>query len=1046
MKEIRTAEELLALQQALAASKDPRKVQIAVCGETGCRTQGSEAIIARVRVALAAEGLGDKAELLVSGCPGFCERGPVVVIRPQGIFYQRVTPEDVPELVSETVVHGRVVERLLYSHPTTGQKLPFEHDVPFYQGQTRVVLDLNGIIDPTSITDYIAAGGYAALSKALQHFTPDTVIEEMKASKLRGRGGAGFPTGLKWDLCRQAKGEPKYVICNADEGDPGAFMDRSVMEGNPHRVLEGMLIGAYAIGASQGFVYIRNEYPRAVEHVQMAIEAARECRLLGSDILGSGFDFDVEIRLGSGAFVCGEETALMASIEGRTGEPRPRPPFPAQSGLWGKPTNINNVETWANVPLIIARGAAWFAGLGSAASGGTKIFSLVGKINNTGLVEVPVGTPLGNIIYDIGSGVPRGKEFKAAQIGGPSGGCIPRQHLNVPIDYNTLQELGAIMGSGGLVVCDEDTCMVDLARYFLSFVQEESCGKSVPCRVGTKAMLETLERICAGEGREGDVEYLIELAGEIKRSSLCGLGQTAPNHVLTPIRYFRDEYDAHIRDKRCPAGVCQALVVAPCINECPVGTDVPSYVALVGEGRLEEAMATILDTNPFPSVCGRVCHHPCEAKCRRNQIDSGVAIRALKRFVADSVGKRPAMPVAVDDEQPSSKVGIFGAGPAGLSCAYFLARLGYRPTVFEKLPVAGGMLRVGIPEYRLPRDTLQAEIAAIEAMGVEIRTNTALGSDVTMEGLRQEGYQAFFLALGAHDSQTLGVEGEELKGVVHAVDFLREASLNDRRVWVGRRVAVVGGGNAAIDAARTARRLGAEEVTILYRRTRVEMPAQKAEVDAAVAEGIALQCLMSPAKIVGNAHGVEALECQQMRLGDFDRSGRRRPEPVQGATVRLDVDMVIPAIGQVPQASGVCDDLEVDGRRGVIVTDKGCRTCVPDVFAGGDATSGPATAIEAIAAGERAAVAIDQYLHPDATRAYSWRHRKPADTSFDPEAEPVPYDRCQLPELDPQVRQRSFDEVEGVLDRETAMREALRCLRCDYRPPAGGTEYLEGEE
>jgi NADH-quinone oxidoreductase subunit F len=1035
MKTIRTAEELVALQQSLAAMRDPEKVRITVCGGTGCRTSGSETVIDAFRQALEAQRLDATVEVMVTGCHGFCERGPVVVIKPQRIFYERVTPEDVAEVVSETMAHGRIVDRLLYSDPTTGRKITYEHEVPFYQLQTRVVLDQNGLVDPTSITDYMALGGYGALSKALHQLTPEAVIGEIKTSTLRGRGGAGFPTGIKWGLCRQAKGEPKYVICNADEGDPGAYMDRSVMEGNPHRVLEGMIIGAYAMGAAQGFIYIRNEYPLAVKHVRLAIAAARGHGLLGKDILGSGFDFDVEIRLGSGAFVCGEETALMASIEGRIGEPRPRPPFPAQSGLWGKPTNINNVETWANVPQIIQRGAVWFAGLGTAGSGGTKIFSVVGKINNTGLVEVPVGTPLGNIIYDIGGGVPKGKEFKAAQIGGPSGGCIPRQHLNVPIDYNTLQELGAIMGSGGLVVCDEDTCMVELARYFLSFVQEESCGKCVPCRVGTKAMLETLERICAGEGREGDVEYLIELAGEIKRSSLCALGGTAPNPVLTTIRYFRHEYDAHIREKRCPAGACQALVVAPCINECPVGTDVPSYVSLVGEGRLEEALATILDTNPFPSVCGRVCNHRCEAKCRRNQVDSGVAIRALKRFVADSVGQRPAMAPAEDNAQP--KVGIFGAGPAGLSCAYFLARLGYRPTVFEKLPVAGGMLRVGIPEYRLPRDTLQAEIAAIEAMGVEIRTSTALGADVTLDGLRQEGYKAFLLALGAHGSQGLGVQGEELDGVAHAVDFLRDAGLNGKRVWVGRRVAVVGGGNAAVDAARTARRLGAEEVTIVYRRTRAEMPAEKAEIDAAEAEGIDLQCLASPVRIIGNGHGVEALEVQRMRLGEFDHSGRRRPEPVEGAMVRLEVDMVIPAIGQVAQASGVCDGLEVDRRRGVIVADKDGHTCVPDVFAGGDAASGPATVIEAIAAGERAAVAIDQYLHPGAERDYSWRHRRPVDTKFDPQAEPVPYGRCGLPELDPKVRRRSFDEVERVLDRETAMREALRCLRCDYR---------EGEE
>jgi len=681
MTRIATPGELDTLRQSLIAERDPDRRMVSVCAGTGCRVSGSENVIQAFREELRNQGLDGEVDVLATGCHGFCEQGPVVVVKPQGIFYERVTPADVPEIVRNSVVNGEIVDRLLHVDPRTGQKATFEQDIRFYQKQKRFVLDQNGIIDPTNIDDYIALGGYSALCKAMYKMTPEQVIEEISASKLRGRGGAGFPTGLKWRFCREASGEVKYIICNADEGDPGAYMDRSVMEGNPHRVLEGMITGAYAIGAHHGFVYIRNEYPLAVKHLQTAIEQSREYGLLDKDILGSGFDFTVEIRLGSGAFVCGEETALMASIEGRIGEPRPRPPFPAQSGLWGRPTNINNVETWANIPIIINRGADWYSQQGTEKSGGTKIFSVVGKINNTGLVEVPIGTALGDIIYDIGGGIPNGKQFKAAQLGGPSGGCIPKEHLDVKLDYTTLQELGAIMGSGGLVVCDEDTCMVDLARYFLSFVQEESCGKCIPCRVGTRAMLATLERICAGQGREGDIEYLIELAGEIKRSSLCGLGQTAPNPVLTTIRYFRDEYEAHIRDKRCPAGVCQELFISPCQNACPVGTDVPLYTSLIGEGRFKEAVAVILDTNPFPSVCGRVCHHPCEAKCRRNQTDTAVSIRQLKRFVGDQVQIR-SMPT-VASRANLTKVAIIGAGPAGLTCAYFLARMGYKPTVFE---------------------------------------------------------------------------------------------------------------------------------------------------------------------------------------------------------------------------------------------------------------------------------------------------------------------------------------------------------------------------
>jgi len=467
-----------------------------------------------------------------------------VVIHPQGIMYTNVKVSDVAEIVGETIAKNTIIERLLYVDPQTNEEIKCEQDVPFYKHQHRLILGLNGLLDPTRIEEYISQGGFASLKKVLVSLSPEDVIEEMKKSGLRGRGGAGFPTGFKWELCRQQPGDVKYVICNADEGDPGAYMDRSIMEGNPHLVLEGMIIGAYAMGANQGYVYIRNEYPLAVKHLRQAISQAEEVGLLGENILDSGFDFTVKIKLGSGAFVCGEETALIASIEGQIGEPRPRPPYPAEFGLWGKPTNINNVKSWASVPIIIDKGSDWYASIGTETSKGTVIFSVVGNINNTGLVEVPIGISLRELIFDIGGGIPDGKSFKAAQIGGPSGGCIPAEHLDVPIDYESLQSLGAIMGSGGLVVADEDTCMVDFAAYFMRFTQEESCG-----------------------GRPGDVDYLIELGEEIKRSSLCGLGQTAPNPVLSTIRYFRDEYEAHIVDKTCPASVCKGLITYSVIDE-----------------------------------------------------------------------------------------------------------------------------------------------------------------------------------------------------------------------------------------------------------------------------------------------------------------------------------------------------------------------------------------------------------------------------------------------------------------------------------------------
>jgi len=1033
MTRIANRAQLERLRRKLARARDPQRPCITVCGGTGCRAHGSQHLSAAFRDELQHQGLASAVDVLATGCHGFCEQGPVVVIRPQNVFYRGVKPDDAAEVVSQTVTQGHIVERLLYTDPITGQRIVREPEVPFYQRQRRIVLDQNGVIDPTRIDDYVAQGGYAGLSKALCDMTPGAVIDALIQSRLRGRGGAGFSTGTKWRLCREAPGDVKYVICNADEGDPGAYMDRSVMEGNPHRVLEGMLIGAFAIGAQRGFVYIRNEYPLAVENLRIAIAQAEEYGLLGEDILGAGFDFAIEVRLGSGAFVCGEETALMASIEGRVGEPRPRPPFPAQSGLWGRPTNINNVETWANVPLIVTRGAEWYAGLGSKDSGGTKIFSLVGKINNTGLVEVPIGTPLGDIIYDIGGGIPKGKQFKAAQIGGPAGGCVTRQHLNTPIDYGTLQQLGAIMGSGGLVVCDEDTCMVDLARYFLKFTQEESCGKCVPCRVGTRAMLDTLERICRGQGHESDLDYLTELAGEIRRSALCGLGQNAPNPVLTTMRYFSDEYAAHIHDKRCPAGVCQDLFRSPCQNACPVGTDVPGYVSLVGEGRLEEALAVLLNTNPFPSVCGRVCDHQCERKCRRNQIDDAVAIRALKRFAADHATGQLRPGAGPTNGQPP--VAIVGAGPAGLSCAYFLARLGYRTTVFERLPVAGGMLAVGIPDYRLPRRVLKKEIEAIESLGVEIRTGTAIGRDgfAGLAQLREQGYGALFIAVGAHRSRTLGVPGEELRGVIHATDLLREVSLDGKRVKVSGRVAVVGGGNAAIDAARTALRLGADKVAVLYRRTREEMPAQQEEVRAAEEEGVEFHFLTAPQRIVGNGNGVEAVECQRMRLGQFDASGRRQPLP-SDETWRFEADIVVPAIGQASDTADLCAGLGIETEHaGLIRVDKHGRTDVPYIFAGGDVTSGPATVIQAIAAGQHGAEAIDQHLSPAPERVYPWRQTQPVATFFDPQADPVPYGRCAAPELSPAQRLRNFHEVERPLDRNTATREAHRCLRCDYR-------------
>ena len=556
------------------------RAHVLICGGTGCKSAGSKEVQLAFSRAIEAKGLSDEVMVVETGCHGFCEHGPLVIVYPEGTFYCQVKAEDVEEIVESHLFKGRIVERLLYHEPLTHESIPNYSEINFYKKQHRLVLENCGAINPEQIEEYIAVGGYEALAKAVTTMSPEDVIEEIKKSGLRGRGGGGFPTGMKWQFAKASVSDKKYVICNPDEGDPGAFMDRSVLEGDPHKILEGMAVCGYAIGADEGYIYVRAEYPLAIKRLRIAIEQAEAMGLLGENIFGSGFSFKLHIKEGAGAFVCGEETALMASIEGKRGMPRPRPPFPAVAGLWGKPTNINNVETFGNVAAIITNGADWYAGFGTEKSKGTKVFALTGKINNTGLAEVPMGITMREIIYDIGGGINGGKKFKAVQIGGPSGGCLPESMLDLSIDYDSLTAAGAMMGSGGLVVMDEDTCMVDVAKFFLNFTQSESCGKCTPCREGTKRMLEVLTRITEGQGREGDIELLEELARNIKETALCGLGQTAPNPVLSTLKYFRHEYEAHIKEKRCPAGACEKLAnyeitdackgCGLCARQCPV--------------------------------------------------------------------------------------------------------------------------------------------------------------------------------------------------------------------------------------------------------------------------------------------------------------------------------------------------------------------------------------------------------------------------------------------------------------------------------------------
>ena len=1025
----------------------PSVPRVAIGMGTCGRGNGGEGVFHAFQEAI--DRTGADVQLTSVGCFGACSEEPLVNIHVPSralTVLRRVQAHDAEQILHDLSM-GNITPDLAYctieewDHITAHVKygpgypeLPAWNEVPFFKGQKKIVLRNCGFINPDDIEEYIAVGGYEALYKVLIDAQPANVIEQIKASKLRGRGGAGYLTGNKWEFLAKAKADQKYIICNADEGDPGAYMNRNEIESDPHALLEGMIIGAYVMGATEGIIYVRAEYPLAVHRLMRAIEQAREYGMLGSNILGRGFNFDIELVEGAGAFVCGEETALIASLEGQSGRPRPRPPFPAQKGLWGKPTNINNVETWYNIAPIVTKGPAWFTETGSTKSSGTKVFSLVGKVQNTGLVEMPLGTPLKTFVYDIGEGGVNGRSIKAVQTGGPSGGCIPQEMFDTAVDYESLAQLGSIMGSGGMVVMDEDNCMVDVARYFIEFTHSESCGKCIPCRVGLNKCLRILNRVTEGAGTTRHVELLDELSRYIRDCSLCGLGQTAPNPVLTTLRHFRSEFEDHILARRCVAGVCEELALSPCENSCPLHMNIPRFLQLYKEGNLEQAFLSVILDNPLPSSTGRVCQHPCDNRCRRQTLDQSVNMREVHRFIGDSIfqsDKYETMVKAVGArklEPTGRKIAVVGAGPAGLTAAFYLALLGHEVTVYDSKPEAGGMLRFALPEYRLPKGILAREISLIERMGVKFVFNTTLGADLTF-GELDDHYDSIFVSVGTWKESRVDQPGTELKGVYGALNFL-EATAAGENVALGKRVAIIGGGNAAIDSARTALRKGAE-ATVYYRRERKDMPAIEEETAAAKDEGARFVFLAAPHRIIGDAKGnVKAIEIVTTRLGAYDTSGRRKPVST-GEIQRFDCDSVILAVGEGVDAEFAKESGLTLKKSGTIEVNRfTLETNRAKFYAGGDVVSGASNVSGAMGYGKQAARNIDRQL----MEAERWSSLFPEfEYGQEPPEEPSASRRHSGTHLPATLRARSQDEVVTGLDEDAAHDEACRCLRCDVK-------------
>ncbi|MDT8401385.1 MAG: NADH-quinone oxidoreductase subunit NuoF [Bacteroidales bacterium] len=1008
----------------------------------GMATCGQSAGAGEVRdeFALRLKKADVSADILEVGCIGMCYAEPIVMVKTPGrdlVCYGNVQTSDVSSIIGDHLQENKIVDELVLGviGESENKMLPSLFSTQVMKGQVRRVLSNCGLIDPENIGHYIANNGYSGLRKALQ-MQPSGIIEIIKESGLRGRGGAGFPTWKKWTFCYEQKADTKYLICNADEGDPGAFMNRSLIEGDPHSLIEGMIIAGYAIGASEAYIYCRAEYPLALDRLRLAIQQAGEKDFLGVNILNSGFSFNIKIKEGAGAFVCGEETALIASIEGRRGMPVPRPPFPAVSGLWAKPTVINNVETLASVAIILRNSPEWYSEIGTVNSKGSKTFALVGKVNHTGLIEVALGTTIREMVFEIGGGIPGNRKFKAVQTGGPSGGCIPASHIDVPVDYDELAKVGTIMGSGGIVVMDEKTCMVDFARYFLEFANKESCGKCAPCRLGTRQMLDILDDIVKGRGKLEDIDLLLELAEGVKKGSLCGLGQTAPNPVITTIKYFRHEYEEHIVQKKCRASVCTELVSSPCQHTCPIGTEVPVYIGYIARKEYQKAHEIILKDNPLMSVCGRVCHHPCEEFCQTGNWGDPIAIRALKRYATDWAIEQGLYPTRDTFKKIfRESVGIIGAGPGGLMAGYNLVKKGYDVTVYEAESIAGGALATAIPEYRLPLEILNLDISNIMTAGLKIVTNTRVGRDISLSELKNK-HDALLIATGAHKSKKLGIDNESADGVSDALTFLKKVKMNENPV-VGEIVGVVGGGNAAIDAARSAIRLqSCKKVIIIYRRSEKEIPAFSEEIEAGLEEGVEIMYLTNPVKvIVDESNKLSGLICIKMTPGEYDSSGRRRPVPLEGSEFEIGLSTLIVAIGEDPDHDFLKGERGIEfNRNSSIKTDpESFATGSPGVFAVGDAVSGPDTIIKAMGGGKVAAEMIHRFLRgenvkPDYAPSRPSVYVQPHE--IDPETI-AELGRPEILRIAASRRHKNFNEVDKVLDEENAVKEAYRCLRCD---------------